>query len=289
VLRNLIDTESRAVLIQDLSLITDIFHADAVRIDSAKNETGNAIQWYQKNFDPNNPDRIVFSSAVHLNYQISLAGNTAVVTNDSCGSFTQNGAKIDYTSIQSDRWTFTRDAQGRWWIMEMAINQPFPGPQMTFAFEEPSDACPPAWAVRYVDTHPQGQPPEIVQGTGLEGTGALQLAFDTAANPNRRGQVVAYNIPFGGTASAYVYLPPEVSASLEAGFFAQELDQPPWRLHEPNQYFPLKSGEWTPITWDIPIQGWKNDPLHLLGIEIRAKTGDYNGYVLIDEIKIETR
>jgi hypothetical protein len=52
----------------------------------------------------------------------------------------------------------------------------------------------------------------------------------------------------------------------------------------------LIPGQWTQITWNIEnASGW-TQPLHLLGIEVRqADGGPYNGYVLIDDVFIESQ
>jgi hypothetical protein len=284
-LQNLIDQESQAILTQNLRIIKAIFHPEALRVDAASGATENAIQWYERNFDTKNADRYEFLSSIHLNYQFDIRGSAATVTNDSCGSFVKSGVKSKYTSIQSDRWTFEQDGQGRWWIKEFAFNLPFTGSQLIFAFEEARSDCLP-WEVRYVDGIPQGQPPGVVQDQVRKGV--LQFTFDTAANPDHRGQVVAYGIPFAGVASAFVYVPEDITASLEAGFFAQDYDHAPWNYHPPTHYVRLIPGKWTEVTWEISTQGWPN-PLHLLGIEIRPGGEPYAGYVLIDLITIKIR
>ena len=91
---------------------------------------------------------------------------------------------------------------------------------------------------------------------------------------------------FAGRASAYVYLPPDAPADIEAGFFAQELDRAPWREHKVTQYTTLQPGKWTLVEWDISVQSWKADPLHLIGLEVHRSQGKYSGYILVDDIVI---
>ena len=79
------------------------------------------------------------------------------------------------------------------------------------------------------------------------------------------------------------------STDLVAGFFAMELDHTPWNYHDADQIVQLTPGQWTQITWNVDTSNWVQ-PLHLLGIEVRrASGGSYNGYVLIDDVLIQSR
>lgn len=279
----LIETEKRAVLIEDMDLIRAIFAPDATKTDAATNLSWNAIQRYTQTFT-----REDYLEITHANLEVTIAGDKATVTNDSCGSFmvTATRQKIEYNCPQCDRWTFHRDANGRWWITDMTYNLVSNASSHRYTFEDGTHGC---WTVRYDRNKPQGGMPTLTTELAHLGQGALRFAFDLARISTHRAQTIRYNMPFAGQASAYVYAPPDAPANLEAGFFAMELDHAPFNYHEANQMVRLDPGKWTRITWNIGVTGWVQ-PLHLLGIEVRQTSGGtYSGYVCIDDVSIKSQ
>jgi len=279
----LIETEKRAVLIEDMDLIRAIFAPDATKTDAATNLSWNAIQRYTQTFTREDHLEIT-----HANLEVTIAGDKATVTNDSCGSFmvTATRQKIEYNCPQCDRWTFHRDANGRWWITDMTYNLVSNASSHRYTFEDGTHGC---WTVRYDRNKPQGGMPTLTTELAHLGQGALRFAFDLARISTHRAQTIRYNMPFAGQASAYVYAPPDAPANLEAGFFAMELDHAPFNYHEANQMVRLDPGKWTRITWNIGVTGWVQ-PLHLLGIEVRQTSGGtYSGYVCIDDVSIKSQ
>ena len=280
---SLIEKEREAVLTENMDLIRSIFAPNATKTDAATPQSWNAIQRYAETFEQENHLQIT-----HTNFNVTIAGDEATVIKDSCGSFVieATGQQIDYNCPQCDRWTCHRDASGRWWITDMTYGLVSTAPYHHYTFEDGTNGC---WTVRYDAGEPQGQMPALTTGLAYQGRGSLQFAFDLAGVPTHRGQVIRHNMPFTGQASAYVYAPPDAPADLEAGFFAMELDHDPWNYHETNQMSYLIPGQWTRITWNIGTFGWAQ-PLHLFGIEVRqAGEGTYNGYVLIDNVFIESQ
>ena len=277
----LIEQERTAVLTKDLELVKNIFRLDATKTDAARTLTQNAIAWYAESFETEDHLQIE-----HANLVVQIDGSTATVTNDSRGSLKieSTGQTIDYDNPQGDRWTFRRDAGGRWWIATMTYN--LTPPVLEYTFEDGTDGF---WQVRFDGTTPQGQAPAPTTTGAHRGSGSLRFAFDLAGIPQHRGQIIRYNVPFAGQASAYVYAPPGTPTDLEAGFFAMEYDREPWHYHDPTQMTRLTPGTWTRIEWTIDAGGWAR-PLHFLGIEVRqAGTGTYNGYVLVDDVSIKSQ
>jgi len=280
---SLIEKEREAVLTENMDLIRSIFAPNATKTDAATHQSWNAIQRYAETFEQENHLEIT-----HTNFNVTIAGDEATVINDSYGSFVieATGQQIDYDYPQCDRWTCHRDANGRWWITDMTYGLVSTAPYHHYTFEDGTNGC---WTVRYDAGEPQGQMPVLTTGLAYQGRGSLLFAFDLAGVPTHRGQVIRHNMPFTGQASAYVYAPPDAPADLEAGFFAMELDHDPWNYHETNQMSYLIPGQWTRITWNINTFDWVQ-PLHLFGIEVRqAGEGTYNGYVLIDNVFIESQ
>jgi ketosteroid isomerase-like protein len=280
---SLIETEKEAVLTKDIELIRAIFASNATKTDAATPQPWNAIQRYTETFTKEDHLEIT-----HTNVVITITGDTATVINDSCGSFTDTttGKKTDYNCPQCDQWTFRRDADGRWWIMNFTYGLTSTATSHNYPFEDGTNGC---WWVRYDAGEPQGQMPTFTTEVTHQGHGSLRFAFDLGSVSTHRAQTIRYNMPFAGRASAYVYAPPDAPADLEAGFFAMELDHHPWNSHDADQMFRLTPGQWTEIRWDISVTDWVQ-PLHLLGIEVRQTSGgSYDGYVLIDDVFIKSQ
>jgi serine/threonine protein kinase len=280
---SLLETEKEAVLTENMNLIQAIFDPDATKTDAATSQSWNAIQRYAETFTTEDHLEIT-----HTNIAITITGDKATVTNDSCGSLVlkATGQKIDYNCPQCDRWTFRRDANGRWWITSMTYSLLSTASSHQYTFEDGTNGC---WDVRYDSNEPQGQRPTLTTEFAYQGHGSLRFTLDLAQVSTHRGQTIRYNMPFAGYASAYVYVPPDAPADLEAGFFAMELDHDPWNYHEASQMSRLIPGQWTEIRWNVGTAGWAQ-PLHLLGIEVRqAGQGTYKGYVLIDDVFIQSQ
>ena len=281
---NLVETEKKAALFEDMDLIRAIFAPGATKTDAAKPQTWNAIQHYAETFMTEEHIEIT-----HANLNVIVAGDVATATNDSCGYLieTATGGRRDYNCPQCDRWTFRRDPDGRWWITSMTYGIESTAPSHRYDFEDGTNGC---WTVRYDSGEAQGEQPTLTTKlTYYSSKGSLRFAFDLAKISKHRGQVILYNMPFAGQASAYVYAPPDAPADLEAGFFAMEHDHAPFKYHEANQVFRLSPGSWTLITWRVNTSDWVR-PLHLLGIEVRRTSGGaYRGYVCIDNVFIKSR
>jgi ketosteroid isomerase-like protein len=280
---SLIATEREAVLTEDVDLIRAIFASDATRINAVTSQSWNAIQYYIGAFETEEHLEIT-----HTNFDVTVAGDEAMVANDSCGLLvlTATGQESAYNCPQCDRWTFNRDADGRWWITGVTVSLLSTAPVHQYTFEDGTAGC---WTVRFDEGELQGQMPAFTTETAYAGQGALRFAFDLGGVSTHRAQTIRYNMPFAGHASAYVYAPPGAPADLEAGFFAMELDRAPWNYHDADQMSRLAPGAWTQITWDVDTAGWAQ-PVHLFGIEVRrAGGGSYDGYVLIDDVSIKSR
>ena len=280
---SLIATEREAVLAEDVDLIQAIFAPDATRTDAVTSQSWNAIEYYVGAFETEEHLEIT-----HTNFDVTVAGDEAMVTSDSCGllRFTATGQESAYNCPQCDRWTFSRDADGRWWITGVTVSLVSAAPTHQYTFEDGTAGC---WTVRFDEGELQGQMPVFTTEAAYAGQGALRFAFDLGGISTHRAQTIRYNMPFAGQASAYVYAPPGVPADLEAGFFAMELDHAPWNYHAADQVSRLAPGTWTRITWDVDTAGWVQ-PVHLFGIEVRRAGGDScDGYVLIDEVFIKSR
>jgi len=278
------DTEKEAVLTENMGLITDIFDPDATKTDAATSQSWNAIQRYVETFEQED-----YLEITHTNIVVTISGDEATVINDSCGSFitTATGQKVDYNCPQCNRWTFHRDAIGRWWITNMTYGLVSTETSHLYTFEDGANGC---WWVRYDRVEPQGQMPTFTTELAYQGRGSLQFGFDLGGISTHRGQIIRYNMPFAGHARAYVYAPPDAPTDLEAGFFAMELDHDPWNYHEADHVSRLTPGQWTQITWDIENTSIWAQPLHLLGIEVRRTGGGpYHGYVLIDDVFIKSQ
>ncbi len=281
---SLMASEREAVLTENKDLIRAIFAPNATKTDAQTGESWNAIERYEETFQTEDHLQIT-----HTNVIVVISDGEATVVNDSCGSFlvTTTGGKSDYNCPQCNQWTFQRDASGRWWITNMTYGLTSTAPSHSYTFEDGTNGC---WVVRYDAGEPQGQMTTFTTERAYQGQGSLHFAFDLAQVSKHRGQTIRYNMPFAGYASAYVYAPPDAPADLEAGFFAMELDHDPFNYHQADQLFRLTPGRWTPITWRVIVAGWEQ-PLHLLGIEVRqvGGGGSYSGYVLIDEVFIQSQ
>jgi hypothetical protein len=232
-------------------------------------------------------DALDFLDVAHGRIEMTVTGDTAVAISDSCGSYREysTGRKQDFGGPESDLWTF-RQLSGQWRITSLTFNRTPTETQQVYTFEDDTHGC---WLVRIDNDVPQGEKTAPTGEQAHGGQMALRFDFDTAKTQEHRGQVVHINMPFAGQASAWVYAPPGAPADLEAGFFAMELDHQPWDYHEPDQLSRLVPGQWTQITWNVDVTGWKPIP-HLLGIEVhRPNKTDYAGYILIDDVRITGR
>jgi hypothetical protein len=269
-----------------MALIQTIFTADATKGDAMTGQLWNAIQRYRQDFETQDHLKIK-----HANFQFNITGNTATVTNDSCGSLIDNSRppgeqSITYSCVQCDKWTFERDNTGRWWITSFTYSLPPTAPLQKYTFEYGNNGC---WDVRYYDGQAQGQEPRHTTEKAHGGQGSLRFAFELASLRTGRAQTIRYNMPFAGQALAYIYAPPDAPADLEAGFLAMELDHDPWDLHYAEEMVRLVPGQWKEIKWTVDSTGWKW-PLHLFGIWVRrAGGGPYQGYILIDDVTIKSQ
>ncbi|MCC6604431.1 MAG: hypothetical protein IT327_14555 [Anaerolineae bacterium] len=282
----LIEKEAEAVLTQNFALVADIFAPEAIKIYAVTGETWNARDRYATTFELEDHLEII-----HTNMDIEIQGNRAVATNDTCGVFIDvNNQRFTYSGPKSDRWEFTQDENGRWWITSLTFGLVPPAEHFTYGFEEGSPGC---WSVRLDNNVPQGHPPSFTDDLVYEGNGALHFSFNLAETSAHRAQIKYENMPFAGSFSAYVYTPPDAPHNLIASFYAMEFAQDPWNYHGidtgEGQIVELIPGEWTEVRWIGDVAGWPS-PVHLLGIEIRQQSeGSYNGYVLVDNIVINGR
>jgi len=285
----LIEKEATAVLTKDFELIEEIFAPDASKTDASKSppQVWKARDRYRETFESEDHHEVN-----HTNLKIEINGDMATVTNDSCGRFTDKATnqEFSYSSPQSDKWTFERDDNGRWWITDLSYNIQSKNPDHLYEFEDETDGC---WRVRIDHDEPQGDPPMPYSEKGYESDGSLKFPFNLSEISNKRAQVMHENMPFAGELSAEVYIPEEAPDDLEASFFAMELDHDPWNYHGldngEGQIHQLIPGQWTEVHWKGDVSLW--EPIvHLLGIEIRRESGGvHEGYVLIDNIYIKSK
>ena len=285
----LMEKEATAVLVKDFELIEEIFAPDASKTDASKSppQVWNARDRYRETFESEDHHEIN-----HTNLKIEIIGDMATVTNDSCGRFTDTATnqEISYSSPRSDKWTFERDDNGRWWITDLTYGIQSRNPDHFYEFEDETDGC---WRVRIDNDEPQGDPPYALSEMGYEGDGSLKFPFNLSEISTRRAQVMHENMPFAGEFSAYVYIPQDAPDDLIASFFAMELNQAPCNYHGietgEGQIHQLIPGQWTEVRWEDDVSQW--EPIvHLLGIEIRQESGGfYDGYVLIDNIDIKSK
>ncbi|MBK8900556.1 MAG: hypothetical protein IPM53_05190 [Anaerolineaceae bacterium] len=282
----LIEKEAEAVQSKSQALIEEIFAPDAVKINAATSEQWNARSRYAETLALEDHFEIT-----HANIDVQINGNEAVATNDSCGAFTDSsGQTFVYSGPKSDRWEFERDENGRWWITSLTFAIVPTAERFTYGFEEGTHSC---WSVRVDNDVPQGNPPDYTAERAHEGNGALHFSFDLADIPSHRAQIKYENMPFAGTFSAYVYVPPDAPPDLIASFYAMEYAHDPWNYHGidtgEGQIVELVPGDWTEVQWSGDVSGWAI-PVHLLGLEIRQEgEANYNGYVLVDTIVINGR
>ncbi len=279
----LIRRESEAVVAEDMETIQAIFAPEAVRINGPNGQPVNAIEDYEGVFST-----LRFLQAQHANVAIAVKGDAATATSDSCGSFIVESTdqKIDYHGPQSDRWEFRQRPDGTWLITSLTFSLESDAPDHRYFFEDGTNGC---WAVRYDAGVPQGEIPVFTSTLSYGGAGSLQFSFETSKTAEHRGQMIVYNMPFAGQASAFVYAPPKPPADLEAGFFAMDFDGRPYNYHPPTRFFRLTPGQWTQIAWSVDVSGWAR-PLHLIGIEVRrVGGGDYRGYILVDDVYFKSR
>jgi hypothetical protein len=281
-LLRLIETERQAVLTRNLNLLKDIFTGQATRTNGATNVSAPVMSEYASTFANE-----VFQEITHTNFQFDIDGHTATVTNDSCGliHLKNENRDLPFDCPQCDRWTFQRDTDGRWWITDFTYGLGMRAARHTSSFEDDTNGC---WAARIDGGVPQGSDPVFTEERAAQGQGALRLPLNLNANVPR-SQIVRRSMPFAGRATAQVYAPPDAPADLVAGFFAMEFDHEPWNYHPAEQLVQLKPGAWTTVNWIIAPRGWAQ-PLHLLGLEVRrANNEPYNGYVIVDEVVIDSQ
>jgi hypothetical protein len=282
----LIEKEAEAVLSKNFALVEEIFAPEAVKIYAATGESWNARDRYAATFELEDHLEIT-----HANVDIEIHGNEAVATNDTCGTFIDvNNQRFTYSGPRSDRWEFAQDENGRWWITSLTFGIVPPAERFTYGFEEGMPGC---WSVRLDNNVPQGHPTSFTDDLAHEGNGSLHFSFNLAETPGHRAQIRYENMPFAGSFSAYVYIPPDAPNDLIASFYAMEFAHDPWNYHGVDtgegQIVELVPGAWTEVRWTGNVTGWQI-PVHLLGIEIRQEgEGSYNGYVLIDDIVINGR
>ena len=282
----LIEKEAEAVLTNNFALVEQIFAPEAVKIYAATGEEWNARDRYAATFELEDHLEIT-----HANINIEIQGNVAVAINDTCGAFIDgNNQRFTYSGPRSDRWEFTQDENGRWWITSLTFGLVPPAERFTYGFEEGRPGC---WSVRLDNNVPQGHPTSYTDELAYEGGGSLRFSFNLSETPAHRAQIKYENMPFAGSFSAYVYAPPDAPHDLIASFYAMEFAQDPWKYHGidtgEGQIVQLAPGEWTEVRWTGDVAGWQT-PVHLLGMEIRQEgDGSYNGYVLIDNIVINGR
>lgn len=164
-------------------------------------------------------------------------------------------------------------------------------PKVAFYFENNSTDC---WAIR---TEPHtgrqlGQDLTLTSNFGHQGDHALRLEVELSHEGEHRAQIerpieACGEIKINKELSAWIYIPPDAPADLEAELFVQDNRTETGTWYASNPIVRPRPGAWVQLTWnsrsDPPFGAWED--IRTFGIEVKTNSS-YYGPLYIDEILI---